>query len=53
MIRIYFKNGNIDKFKRKEYTDYKYDGRCFIVIKNKQYVGIYNIDDITAITVSE
>lgn len=51
MIKIVFKNGCICKWKRKEYTDYKYDGKCFIIIKNEQWVGIYNMDSIVSIIV--
>lgn len=53
MIRIFFKNGNIDKWKKEKYTDYKYDGRCFIIMRKSQWIGIYNLDDISAITVGE
>lgn len=53
MIKIVFKNGNIAKWVEKEYTDYKYDGKCFIVMKNQKYVGIYNMDSIISITVKQ
>lgn len=51
MIRIVFKNGCVVKWKKKDYTGYKDDGRCFIIIKNKQYVGIYNMDCVSCITI--
>lgn len=51
MLKITFKNGNVAKWKKKEYTDYKYDGKCFIVIKNEQWVGIYNMDNIISVVV--
>lgn len=51
MIKITLKNGNICKWKKKEYTDYKYDGKCFIVIKDDQYVGLYNMDSIISVVV--
>ena len=51
MIKITLKNGCVCKWKRKEYTDYKYDGRCFIVIRDKRWVGIYNLDSIISVTV--
>lgn len=51
MIKIVFKNGCICKWKRKEYTDYKYDGKCFIIIKDEQWVGIYNMGSIVSIIV--
>lgn len=51
MIKIVFKNEQIVKWKKKAYTDYKYDGGCFIVIDKEQYVGIYNMDCIASITI--
>ena len=49
MIRIVFKNGEVIKWKRKDFTDYTYDRKCFIVIRKKQWVGIYNLDCIATI----
>ena len=49
MIKIVFKNGNIVKWKKKQWTDYKYDGKCFIIIKNGKWVGIYNINSIISV----
>lgn len=51
MIRIVFKNGEVVKWKKKKYTDYRYDGRYFIVIKDKQWVGLYNLDCIATIVI--
>ena len=51
MIKIVFKNGCIVKWKKKEWTDYKYDGKLFIVIKNGEWVGFYNIDSIVSVIV--
>ncbi|MCM1090048.1 MAG: hypothetical protein NC413_04340 [Muribaculum sp.] len=53
MIEITFKNGNTFTWKRDAYTDYKYDGKCFIVIKNEAWVGFYNIDQIVSIVVGD
>lgn len=53
MIKIVFQNGDFDTWKENEYTDYKYDGKCFIVIKGEQWVGFYNIDTITQITINK
>ncbi len=49
MVKIVFKNGCTVKWGEKEYTDYKYDGKCFIVIKDGEWVGIYNMDCIVSI----
>ena len=39
------------KWKKKEWTDYKYDGRYFIIVKNKKWVGFYNLDSIISIAI--
>lgn len=49
MLRIVFKSGEVIKWKKKQFTDYKYDGKCFIVINKKQWVGIYNLDCIAVV----
>lgn len=51
MIKITLKNGNVCSWTKEEYTDYRYDGKCFIVINNEQWVGIYNMDNIISVTV--
>ncbi len=51
MIKIVFKNGSVAKWKKGEWTGYKYDGKCFIVTKNEQWVGIYNMDSVISIIV--
>lgn len=45
-ITIVFKNGEVCHYTPAEYTDYNYDGKYFIVIKDKQWVGLYNLDEI-------
>ena len=51
-ITIGFKNGEICHYPPDEYTDYQYDGKCFIVIRDKQWIGIYNLDEVRYIEVS-
>lgn len=53
MIKIVFKNGSVVKWKKEEYNDYKYDGKCFILIKGEQWIGFYNIDSIISILIKE
>lgn len=53
MIKIVFRNGNVVKWKKKQQTDYKYDGKCFIVIKDEEWVGIYNMDSVISIIVKK
>lgn len=51
MLKIVFKNGNECYYNETQYDDYKYDGKCFIIIKGNQWIGIYNMDNIICITV--
>ena len=51
MIIITTKDGYEAKWKNGEYTDYCYDGKCFIVIKNYKRVAFYNIDCIKSIII--
>ena len=46
MIEIVFKNGDMANYKPEDYTDYKYDGKYFIVIYERQWIGVYNLDCI-------
>ena len=50
-IKIYFRNGGMDHWKKKQWNDYKYDGKYFIVMKNGAWVGFYNLDDVMAIII--
>lgn len=50
-ITIDFKNGEICHYRPDEYTDYQYDGEYFIVIKDKQWIGFYNLDVIRYIEI--
>lgn len=51
MIRIVLKNGKVLKWKKKEWDDYKYDGKYFIVVKNGNWIGFYNLDNIISIRI--
>lgn len=50
-ITIVFQNGNMCHYAPSEYTDYKYDGKYFIVIYEKQWIGFYNLDCVEYIEV--
>lgn len=52
MIKITFKNGNTCIWKSEEYTDYKYDGKCFIIAKGEQWIAIYNIDSVISVVIN-
>lgn len=51
-ITIVFKNGETCHYSPSEYTDYQYDGKYFIVIYEKQWIGMYNLKEIRYIDVS-
>ena len=53
MIEIVFKNGDMAHYNSEEYTDYRYDGKYFIVIKEKQWIGFYNLDCVEYIEVDK
>lgn len=53
MLKIVLKNGDIAEWKEEQFTDYKYDGRSFVVINCGQWVGIYNFDCIMYVVVEK
>lgn len=53
MIKIILRNGCIVRWKKKQWTSYKYDGKCFIVIKDNEWAGIYNMDSIISVVVKK
>ena len=53
VIRIVLKNGMHMSYMPEEYTEYKYDGKYFIVINGAQWIGLYNLDVIGYIRIEE
>ena len=53
MINITLSNGTFIQWNENQYTDYMYDGKCFIVINGNQWVGIYNLDFVRSIEVDK
>ena len=53
MIQITMTSGVYDEWKPEQYTDYMYDGKCFIIIKGEQWVGIYNLDSVRKIVIDK
>ena len=51
MIEITFKDGDMAHYEPNQYTDYKYDGKYFIVIYNEQWIGFYNLDAVKRIDI--
>jgi len=47
MLRISMKNGETINWQPDAFTDYTYDGKAFIVIKDKRVVGIYNFECVS------
>lgn len=52
MIKITMANVNVVTWDEKDYTDYKYDGKFFIIIQDGQWVGFYNLDHVISIVAS-
>lgn len=52
MIKITFKNGEKTEWCKSSYDDYRYDGKCFIIVKDGQWVGIYNLDSVMSVEVT-
>lgn len=50
-ITIIFKNGEVCHYRPEEYTDYRYDGKYFIVIHESQWIGMYNLKEIRYIEI--
>lgn len=46
MLRITLKNGSIREFKSEDFTDYEWKPQAFIVLRNRQWVAIFNWDEI-------
>ena len=51
MIEIVFNNGDMMTYQHNEYTDYRYDGKYFIVLQGKKWIGFYNLRYIEYITI--
>ena len=50
-IVIVFKDDEVFHYRPVDYTEYKYDGKYFIVIKDNQWIGMYNLDVIACIRI--
>lgn len=50
-ITITFTNGDNVMWQAPDWTDYKYDGKFFIVINEGAWVGLYNLNNIIAVEV--
>ena len=50
-IKIYFKEGKIDKIPTKKWDDYEYIDGFFVVKRHGVWIAIYNMDSIDCIIV--
>jgi hypothetical protein len=50
-ITITMKDDYYAAWEKDEWDDYNYDGKFFIVMKNKTWVGFYNLDCVKSIIV--
>lgn len=46
-------NSDVVKWSKEEFDDYKYDGKFFIIVRNSEMVGFYNLDHVISIIVRE
>ena len=53
MIKITMTNSKVVKWLNGEFDNYMYDGKFFIVIRNGEWVGFYNLDHVISIIVKE
>lgn len=51
MIKIIMTNSQTVIWNENEFDDYMYDGKFFIVLKNKKWIGFYNLDHIISVIV--
>ncbi len=50
-IHIVLKNGMSVVWESAEWDDYSYDGKCFIIKKGGEWIGIYNMDAVISVVV--
>lgn len=53
MINITLTTGAFRQWSPEQYTDYMYDGKCFIVIQGSQWVGIYNMNAVRCVEIDK
>lgn len=49
VLSIYMKGGKTFEFTSKEYTDYEYRGSIFVVYKDEQWVGVFNMSEVACV----
>ena len=51
MIKITMTNSQEVTWDKTEYDNYMYDGKFFIIAKNGEWIGFYNLDAVISIVV--
>lgn len=51
MINIVMTNGESFEWNKTEFDDYKYDSKFFIIIRNGEWIGFYNLEYVSSIIV--
>lgn len=54
IIKITFKNGQSSaewKTSKEEWDDYAYDGKLFVIKKDHEWVGLYNMDSVISVVI--
>lgn len=53
MIIITMTNSQKIKWQKEKYDNYIYDGQFFIIVKNGEWIGFYNLDAVTSIVIEK
>lgn len=53
MITITMNNSQKVKWQEEEYDNYMYNGKFFIIMKNGEWIGFYNLDAVISIIVKK
>lgn len=53
MIIITMANSQEIKWQKEEYDNYIYDGKFFIIAKNGEWIGFYNLNTVISIVIEK
>ena len=53
MIKIVMTNSDTVKWCKDEFDDYTYDGKFFIIKRNGEWVGFYNLEYVISIIIKD
>lgn len=46
MLRIVLKSGDVREYKGSSFTDYDWKPQVFVVLKNDQWIAMFNWDEV-------